>query len=432
MTKSMSLSRRDLLRQAAAAGFAMPYLVPRRVLGIEGTAGANAQIVLGFIGMGIRGTQLVKNIPAQGRIAAICDADGRKLATAMQTFQADWDTYDDYRRMLDRKDIDAVVIATPHHQHVLPAMLACQAGMDVYLEKPLSLYVAEGRALVSAARKYNRVVQIGSQQRTMEMDRFACELVRDGGIGKLKRIEAINYPGPHTYPKEGFPEESVPKGMNWDLWQGQAPQHPFNVRLAMKELGGGWILWRAYSGYAGTDMGAHTLDMIQYAMGADQSGPVEFWPVAGEGASARIDYRYADGTEVHLSIPAGSPGPALGAIFIGQQCKIEINRNKFTTNPPDFVTDPPDARLAERWEGDGFVAKGHVENWMDCIESRARPNADVEIGHRTVTVTHLINITREVNRRIHWDPVKEQIIDDAEASALLDRPRRKGWELPVV
>jgi predicted dehydrogenase len=419
---------------------AAPYVVPRHVLGFADSPGANEQIVVGVIGVGVRGKQLIrniKNLPGAGRVAAICDCDARKVAETIQEHRADWKTYEDYRRLIEQKGIDGVLICTPHHQHVLPAMLACQAGMDVYVEKPLSNYVNEGRALVKAARKYGRIVQTGSQQRTMEMNRFACELVRDGGIGALKVVEAVSFGGPKPYPTEGLAEEPIPEGFSWDLFQGPAPVRPYNRLLTAhwsERLGSSWMNWCDYSG-AGTDMMAHSLDMVQYALGADASGPVEFWPVDGAGMGARIDFRYANGIEVHSRFPAYTEpqrGPLLGAIFVGEKCKIEINRNKFTTNPRDFVKNPPDAKLAEKWEGDGWVAQGHIENWFDCIKSRKLPTADVEIGHRTVTVGHLINIARQVGRKLRWDPAKEHIVDDPEADALLDRPRRKGWELPDV
>jgi predicted dehydrogenase len=443
MTRSLRTNRRKFLKQTlsipAAAAMA-PCFVPRHVLGFAGTPGANEQIVVGVIGVGVRGKQLIRNIkklPGKGRVAAICDCDARKVTETLQEHRAEWKTYEDYRRLLEQKGLDGVMICTPHHQHVLPAMLACQAGLDVYVEKPLSNYVNEGRALVKAARKYGRVVQTGSQQRTMEMNRFACELVRDGGIGKLKVVEAVCFGGPRPYPKEGLPEEAIPAGFNWDLFQGPAVVHPYNRILAAhwsEKLAGCWTNWRDYSG-AGTDMMAHSLDMVQYALGADDSGPIEFWPAEGTGMSARIDFRYANGIEVQSKYEAYTTpqrGPLLGGIFIGERCKIEINRNKFTTNPHDFVKNPPDPKLAEKWEGDGWVAQGHIENWFNCIKSRAKPNADVEIGHRTVTVGHLINIAREVGRRLRWDPESEQVVDDPEANALLDRPRRKGWELPQV
>jgi hypothetical protein len=182
-----------------------------------------------------------------------------------------------------------------------------------------------------------------------------------------------------------------------------------------------------------TGLGAHAFDMVQYALGADESGPVEFWPVE-DGLDARVHFRYANGTEVRLRFPDERPyrGPRLGAIFVGTECKMEINRNKFTTNPPDFASDAPDPRVAEKWEGEGWLAHGHVNNWLDCVKSRERPVADVEIGHRTATVCHLCTITRELGRRLIWDPEREEFPDDAEANRWLDRPRRAGWDLPVV
>jgi hypothetical protein len=178
-------------------------------------------------------------------------------------------------------------------------------------------------------------------------------------------------------------------------------------------------------------MGAHAFDMVQYALGADDTGPVEFWPVE-QGPTARIHFKYASGVEVRLRFddePQGR-GPQLGGIFVGADCKIEINRNKFVTNPPDFVQDRPDPALAEKWEGEGWICQGHVQNWFDCIKTRAKPTADVEIGHRTATVCQLLVITRQLGRRLRWDPQNEVFLGDDEANKLLDRPRRDGWKLP--
>ena len=172
--------------------------------------------------------------------------------------------------------------------------------------------------------------------------------------------------------------------------------------------------------------------MVQFALGYDESGPVEFWPVE-EGPKGRIHFRYDNGVEVRLRFPETKPqrGPRLGAIFVGRDCKIEINRNKFTTNPPDFITNGPPPEVAEKWEGDGWIAKGHVQNWFDCIRSRERPNADVEIGHRTASLCQLLVITRQLGRPLRWDPSTETFPNDDEANALLDRPRRPGWQLPT-
>jgi predicted dehydrogenase len=434
-----NISRRRFLRGTAltaASAFAFPTIIPRHVLGSATAPGANDQIVVGIIGMGMRGDQLVMNVPESGRVAAICDADLRKTAAVTEKHQADWKIYQDYRKLIEQKDLDAVMVATVDLHHVLASMLACQAGKDVYCEKPLSLYVREGRALVQAARKYGGVVQTGTQQRTMEMNQFSCEFVRGGGIGEIRAVECVNFKGPVSYPANGLPAEPIPEGVDWDRWQGQAPVHPFNHELFQHwsdKNGRWWGNWCEYSNSQVTGMGSHAYDMVQYALGMDETGPVELWPVE-EGPQARVDFRYANGVEVRLSFPDREPrrGPQLGAIFTGSKCKIEINRNKFTTNPSDFITNRPDPELAEKWEGDGLVAKGHVENWFDCIRSREKPNADVEIGHRTASLCHLLVITRLLGRRLKWDPEKEVFPGDAEANALLDRPRRKGWELPEL
>lgn len=438
-----SISRRRFLHGAAltaASAIAIPTIIPRHVLGSTSAPGANDQIVVGIIGMGMRGNQLVVNVPESGRVGAICDADMRKTATATENHQRDWKIYRDYRKLIEQEDLDAVMVSTVDHHHVLASILACQAGKDVYCEKPLSLYLREGRALVDAARKYERVVQTGTQQRTMEMDQFACEFVRDGGIGEIRAVECVNFKSSMPIPTGGLPEQPIPEGVDWDLWQGQAPVHPFNIELFQHwtaKNGRWWGNWREYANSQVTGMGAHAYDMVQYALGMDEAGPVEFWPVDGEdgikGPLARVDFRYANGIEVRLSFPDKEPrrGPQLGAVFTGSDCKIEINRNKFGTNPPDFIKNPPDPKLAEKWEGD-LVAKGHVENWFDCIRSRQKPNADVEIGHRTSSICHLITITRILGRPLKWDPETETFPDDAEANALLDRPRRNGWELPKL
>ncbi len=436
---SSAMSRRRFLKHSAIAtssAVALPTVIPRHVLAAPGQPGANEQIVVGIVGMGVRGSQLVLNVPASGRVAAICDADSRKTLAATKQRQASWKVYQDYRAMLEQADLDAVMVAACDHHHVLASILACQAGKDVYCEKPLSLYIREGRALVQAARKFGRVVQHGTQQRTMEMNRFACELVRDGGIGKIRAVECVNFKGPIPYPAAGLPAEPVPEGVDWDLWQGQAPNRPFNRRLFAHwtdNAGGWWGNWCDYSNSQLTGLGSHAFDMVQYALGMDESGPVELWPVE-QGPSAQLRFRYANGVEVRLSFPDEEPrrGPQLGAIFVGEKCKIEINRNKFTTNPPDFVQHSPDPKLAEKWEGDGWVAKGHVENWFDCIRTRDKPNADVEIGHRTASLCQLLVITRQLGRRLKWDPATETFPGDAQAHALLDRPRRKGWELPAI
>ena len=411
------------------AGIAVgaPSFVPARVLGREGAPGANEEILIGFIGCGNRARQLMSQVPPPGRIVALADCfKTRAVEAAKLMDRPQWPIYQDYREMFDREQLDAVVVATPDHGRTLPCVRAVQAGLDVYAEKPLTAYVREGRVLVDAVRKHNRVFQVGSQQRTMEINRFCCEFVRDGKLGALKRVLAVNYPGPR--PRIDLPAEPIPEGDDWDAWCGPTELLPFNSQRQF-----GWMQWRDYSGGEITNWGAHGVDQIQWALGKSLTGPTELWPQSegpeSAGPNGRVSMRYADGTLVSFELEG--TGPMGGGIFVGADCKMEINRNKFTTNPSDFVNDAPSPETQGQWEGGGWIARPHIQNWLDCIKSRALPNADVEIGHRSVSVCHLVNITREIGRKLHWNPEAEQFRDDDEANKLLERPRRRGYELPV-
>ncbi|HYW79580.1 MAG TPA: Gfo/Idh/MocA family oxidoreductase [Thermoguttaceae bacterium] len=421
MNRSHVVTRRSFLKRSAAAGVGLPCFVSSSALAAPGRPGANDRVIIGFIGTGGRARQLMDHVPADGRIVAICDCYRQRTIDTLNEKQTDWTTYQYHQKMLDTENLDAVVVATPDHARVLPCIHACQAGLDVYAEKPLTLTIAEGRALVNAARKYKTVFQVGSQQRTMEMNRFACELVRTGGIGKIRKVQGICYTGPRDY--EGLGEQPIPEGDDWNVWQAQTEARPFNHALQF-----GWMGWRAYSGGEMTNWGAHGVDQIQWALGKSTTGPVELWPVT-PGPNGKVSMRYADGIQVDYELASGPQG---GGIFTGSDCKIEINRNKFTTNPPDFVKDGPDPAEAQSWEGAGWVARPHIQNWIDCIKTRQRPNADVEIGHRSISVCHLVNITRQIGRPLRFDPDAETFPGDEEANAYLDRPRRKGWELPEL
>ncbi len=433
MVRSKKISRRRFLKQSAtalAAGAAAPYIIPSLAMGAPGKAGANDRVAIGVIGIGNRARQLTKFVTRdtkEGQIVAVSDCYVERMKQALAICKTKWAafcktkwaTYQDYRKMLEAEKLDAVIVATPDHGRVLPCIRACQAGLDVYAEKPLTLTIAEGRVLVNAVRKYKRVFQVGSQQRTMEMNRFACELVRTGGIGKIKFVQGVNYPGPRRY--QGLPEQPIPEGDDWDVWQAQAPARPFT-----RELQFAWMQWRSYSGGEMTNWGAHGCDQVQWALGMSHSGPVEIWPVT-EGPSGKVSMRYANGVEVRYELDSGPMG---GAVFVGEDCKIVVDRNRFTTDPPDFIKHRPDAATAKIWEGPDWNAQPHIQNWLNCIKTREKPNADVEIGYRSITVCHLANIAREIGRKIRWDPEKEIFPGDDEANAYLDRPKRKGYELP--
>ncbi len=446
-------SRRRFLHRGigAAVCVASPWVVPGAVLGEAGRPGAGERIRVGVIGTGIRGKFLIGNLPSEAQVVAIGDCHVGRLAATLKPGPrtrfapllapfADRDaescaTFQDYRKMLDAARLDAVMIATPDHHHVLAAMLACQAGLDVYVEKALSVTIAEGRALVRCARRHGRVVQVGSQNRSMEINRYGCRLIRDGGIGKVSLVEICNYPGPMRY--EGLPEEPIPEGLDWEVYCGPTELRPYNWRLWQKDERRwegrnwrGWDMWRAYSGHLMTNWGAHSVDMVQAALGTDETGPVEVWPLTtghrGEMRTCPVAARYASGIELRFVL-----GVAQKWTFHGERGKAMMRRNELFTDPPELMTDAPDLAEGRRaWQGHHELARPHVENWLDCIRTRGVPNAPVEFGHRSVSICHLANLARELGRKLRWDPDKEVFAGDEEASGLLARERRRGFELP--
>ncbi|MBS1871770.1 MAG: Gfo/Idh/MocA family oxidoreductase [Acidobacteria bacterium] len=413
-------SRRQFLTGAAGLTF-----IPRHVLGAPGVPAASDRITVGFIGAGNRANLLMDQLPAPGQIAAVADCYLTRAEEAAAKRKKTWDVYGDYRRILDRKDIDAVVVATTDHGRVIPSIHACQAGKDIYAEKPLTLYIAEGRALVEAARKYKRVVQVGTQQRSMEMCQIACKLVRDGGLGKLHLVQTVCYPSSSPIPAN-LPTDPKPDKLNWDMWLGQAPMHEYSKKLQFS-----WMSWREFAGGEMTNWGAHGLDMIQMALGADHTGPVELWPL--EWPKGAIGMRYANDVTVHMELPP-SGNLMGGGRFIGEKGSIDIWRNNFKIDAGDMKLDLPPQEEIDKWHDKRALwqAQYHMGFWLECIPTRKTPNADVEIGHRSVTVSHLANITRQLNRKLRWNPETERFVDDKDADLLANRPRRRGWELPAI
>lgn len=426
-------SRRQFLGTAAGAlaagAVGGPLLVSRGARAAGGT-GASDRIRVGAIGVGGRASLLLQQLPESAEIVGLCDCNGPRAEAFKAKQKANWPIVQDYRRLLDRKDVDAVIVATGEFQRVVPCIHACQAGKDVYAEKPLTLYIHEGRALVNAVRHYNRVLQVGSQQRSMQMNRVACELVRTGGLGKVLEVRAINYTGPESSPAHAFPAQPVPKGLDWNVWLNQATWREFNPTWM------GWMRWRDFSGGEMTNWGAHGVDQIQWALGMDGTGPTEIRPLTS-GTNGQVAMRYANGVEVKFVLEQGH-GPMGGAVFMCEKGKLEINRNKFASNPPEIAEELRkhlDVAEEERKWSDNLAlwqARWHMQNWLDCIRSRNQPVADVEIGHRSISVCHLANIARTIGRPLRWDPTREQFLDGDAANQLLDRPRRKGFELPTI
>jgi len=416
--------RRDFL--ATAAFGAASLALPRRLSLAAETAPSN-RIRVGAIGVGGRAKLLLDQLPEGAEIVALSDCNLPRAEQYKAKRAANWPVYQDYRRVLDHKDIDAVIVGVGDFQRVLPCIEACMAGKDVYAEKPLTLYVQEGRALVSAVRKHGRVLQVGSQQRSMAINRLACEFIRSGGLGTLLEVRAVNYANAKGSPSPQPAAEPVPAGLDWSQWLNQAADRPFNPAWI------NWMGWRDFAGGQMTNWGAHGVDQIQWALGADDTGPVEIKPLT-EGPDGQVAMKYAGGVAVNFILDKGPMG---GAVFIGEKGRLEINRNKIVSNPPEIaakILEKLDVTEEERKWSDQtalWQAREHLQNWLDCIRSREKPVADVEIGHRSVTVCHLANIARQVGRSLRWNPATENFVDDAAADALLVRDRRKGFELPT-
>lgn len=422
------MSRREFFRrlakQAMALGLAWPPLA--------GSARAqrrlspNERITLGFIGLGGMGRGHLGGFLGnpQVQVLAVCDVYEPNRLQAKEMVDrrygnSDCKAYNDFRELLDRDDIDAVVIATPDHWHTLISIYACQTGKDVYCEKPLTLTVEEGKALVQAVRRYGRVFQVGSQQRSDGLFRFACELVRSGKIGKVHTVWVFL---PNA-PSSGWePDSDPPPGLDWDLYLGPAPKVPFN---RLRFLGSFRWFWD-YSGGMMTDWGAHHFDIAQWGLGMDGSGPRA---VEGEGVPPadglfetftrfEVRYQYPNGVTVI------GTNPERGVRFEGTDGWVQVWRGGMDAEPKSLLQEtlgPEDVHL--------YVSPGHHQDWLNCIRTRQRPICDVEIGHRSVTVCHIGNIAMRLGRRLEWDPVKEQFVNDEEANRWLWRPYRAPWQL---
>jgi len=418
-------TRRDFLKTAAA--LAVPYVIPARALGRAFRPAPSERITLGLIGVGNMGSGHLETLLGfpEAQILAVCDVDARKRQHAVQRVEEHYatqtadakyrgcDAYNEFEPLLARPDIDAVVIAVPDHWHAIIAIAACRAGKDVYCEKPLSLTIREAQEMVAAARRYGTVFQTGSQQRSSREFRYACELIRNGRIGKLERIHVgIGLP---SEDKE-LPEEPVPPGFDWDRWLGPAPWKPYNADRCSGDYSGGWRLIRDYSGGMTTDWGAHHFDIVQWALGMDGSGPVEIIPPGCRGYDT-LTFIYESGVPMYR-------GGANGILFVGTDGEIEVNRGHLRSRPAHIIKEPIGPGEIHLYE-----SPGHHQDWLNCIRTRARPICDVAIGASTAIVCHLGNIASWLGRPIRWDPVSQQIVADEAASRWLDRPKRAQWRL---
>jgi predicted dehydrogenase len=337
------------------------------------------------------------------------------------------DAYVDFHELVGRKDIDAVVIATPDHWHAIPALEAIKNGKDVYCEKPLTLTIHEAKALIDATRKYQRVFQTGSQQRSEKGFRVACELVRNGRIGKVKTVY-VNVGGP-SKPCD-LPEEKMEPGLDWDRWLGPAPTRPYNSVLSPRGVHKHFPNWRNYREYSGgmmTDWGAHHFDIAQWGLGMDESGPIEIIPPADPKAEKGVKFVYANGVEVIHADKDDMGKNVNGVTFVGSNGRVFVNRGYLASDPVDLHKE----KLGEK-DVHLYESPGQQKDWLNCIKSRKRPICDVEIGARSVTVCHLGNLAYWNHRKLHWDPKEWRFVNDAEADKWLDRERRQGYSLPTV
>ena len=438
----MSGTRRHFLTAASAASYA-------RILG------ANERVQLGFIGYGLIGAQHVHDFKAEpdADLVAMCEVYQPRLEQGLQACGPRAKGYRDFRRLLDDKEIQAVVVSTPDHWHALMTMMACDAGKDVYVEKPLTLFVREGRWMINVARRRQRVVQVGTQQRSGLHYQKARDLVRQGYIGKVHSVRMGSFR--NIMPGFGSPPDgAAPADFDYDMWLGPAPKRPFNPHRGIYHFRWYWD----YSGGQMTNLGAHHIDIMHWYMGV--KGPTAVSSSGGrlalEDAGETPDtqdtlFEYPGFTAIYScrEASAGSRGGS-GLEFYGTHGSLRIDRGGFeviadtkanpenaiprfrghpsggpqrTERKPELWTQP----LKERGSSDEQFAL-HARNFLDCVKSRKRPIADVEDGHQVTTACHLGNISLRVGRKIRWDPEKEEILGDREAAAMLERPYRKPWD----
>jgi predicted dehydrogenase len=418
--------------------------------------GANDRVQLGFIGYGLIGKQHVSDFSKQpdAECAAVSEVHTGRLDEGVTACGGRAKAYRDFRKLLDDKDLQAVVISTPDHWHAAMTILACAAGKDVYVEKPMTVSVREGRLMVQAARKYRRIVQVGTQQRSGVHYSKAIELMRGGAIGQVHSARIGQYR--NAMPGFGTPPDGAPPaGFNYDMWLGPAPMRPYNPNRGIYHFRWMWD----YSGGQMTNLGAHDIDIVQWLL--DSNGPRTVssmggrWSMRDNGETPDTQdatFLYDPKLVLQWSMREASVGrgQGQGLEFFGTKGSLTINRSSFQIFSDNKV--PPENLIPqimghpvggprttpakpEPWiepmkqsaAGDLFIA--HARNFLDCIKSRNTPTADVETGHRTVTACHLANISLRLHgRSIRWDASREEIVGDAEASKWLVRPYRKPWD----
>ena len=459
MSVKSSLSRRAFVSRTAGA-LALPWIVPASARGADGTTAPANRITVGLIGRGCMGRGHLQRLVGDKdvQVLAVCDVDRSRCQEGKEVVEANYAvsrpkgsysgcaTYSDYREVLARADIDAVVVVTPDHWHTPISVHAVKAGKDVYCEKPVSLTLRQGRALVDAVRANKRVFQTGSQYRSMQTFNEAIAFVRTGGLGKVKQVFTIwgwqHVPvlGKTRVPLNPvLPEEPVPEGLDWNQWVGPAPWHPFNHHYHRNPIPGvvPWNFCEDFGLGPSTSYHSHAADVIQYALGVEESGPVELIHPSG-GGYPTLTCRYANGTLLHhvdgwgqvKALYKAVPQEArlegnFGGVFVGERGWLSIlyGGGKLEAGPESLF----DEMKLKRREVSG--ANTHHANWFGCIKSRERPSSHEEIGHRAASLGQLVSIAYKLERSLKWDPAKEVFEGDEEANRLMARPMRAPWTL---
>jgi predicted dehydrogenase len=438
--RSFSSSRRGFLQTTGAAVSAAvlnPYVFTADAEEAIRPKAKNDRFRLGAIGMRYQGSVITEKALAEGDVVAIADVDREIADKAKAQFGEQAELYEDYRALLDRPDIDVVLIGTPDHWHTKMVIDTCRAGKDVYCEKPLTLTIDEGKLLTRVVEETGRVVQVGSWERSDANFRLACELVRQGRIGKLQKVTVTLGKNQTGGP---FQASSVPKHFNWNLWQGQTPDVAYLAERAHYTFR--W--WYEYSGGQMTDWGAHHVDIAQWGAGMQESGPVEIdgradFPNTPDGYNVATNFsakmRYADGVELEILDDGRN-----GVLFEADGGRLFANRGTVAGVAVDRLTDDPLPREEfTLYEHDNLARPprsgkldaiiNHMGNFFDCVRTREQPISDVASQHRSVSVCHLANISMRLGRKLNWNPETETFVGDDEANRWLSRPQRQGFEI---
>lgn len=422
----MRHSRRTFSKTIAAAGGALLASSSLRA----DTQSKNDRPHVGAIGVGGRGSSITNNAAAFGDIVAICDVDRQHAEKNVARHGGKAEIFEDYRKLLQRDDIDAVVIATPDHWHTKISIDAMLAGKDVYCEKPLTLTIDEGKKICQVAKQTGRVFQVGTQQRSEFNGYFlqAVAMIRDGRIGKLRNVVASTGGGQTGGP---FKPAEIPADLNWDMWLGQAPKVPYTPERCHVNFR--W--WREYAGGQMTDWGAHHVDIALWAIGIPATGQLKL-SGSGEVPNVNNGYNMPAQFDVTCTLPDGLPlqmvtGQRQGILFEGEKGRFFVNRGGIYGAPVDQLKDAPLPADAITTLYKGKQPGNHMGNFFECMKTREQPISDVFSHHRSVTVLHLANLCLLLGRDLTWDLASEQIIGDDEANSHQTRPQRKGYEITV-